>query len=241
MTGAFIALEGPDGTGKTNQVERLAEKLREEGYPVVCFDFPQYEDNVFGKTVGRFLSGEFGTLESQSPYLASMLFSGDRWLAGPKIKKAISEGNIVISNRYFLSNFAHQGAKIREDKREDFLQFLRELEYETYAIPKEDLNIILHIPPEISQSLIEEKARRTYLAEGLTKDIQESDLEYQMEVSKIYRETIPQLLGDKALVIDCAPEGKLMTIDEIHPLIWREVENFIHLQHEGRICGERQR
>lgn len=235
--GKFIVIEGADGTGKETQTKLLCEALRKEGYPIHLFDFPQYGDTFFGALVGRFLKGEFGTLKEVSPYLASLTFAGDRWQSRNKIDSLKREGNIVISNRYFLSNVAHQSAKLDRSKRKEFEEFLLTLEYEVYKIPKEDVNIILTVPPEISQRLIEEKAARFYLG-GAKKDIQEADLDYQMEVSRVYSELKSRYPG--VVEIECSDvNGKLKSKEEIHKLVMQEVDGIL-VNKEGRIEKERQ-
>lgn len=228
--GKFIVIEGADGTGKETQAKLLAKHLLGKGGRLEFFDFPQYETSFFGALVGRFLKGEFGGLKEVSPYLASLTYAGDRWQAGPKIDDILSSGINVISNRYFLSNVAHQSAKLPEDKRREFISFLQELEYGVYKIPKEDLNIVLHIPAEISAHLIEQKQARAYL-DGGKKDIHEADVAYQLEVARVYKE-IPMMFPN-VIGIDCTRDGRLLPPDEIHELVWQEVEGRIFRGPEG--------
>jgi dTMP kinase len=222
--GKFLVIEGADGTGKETQSKLLAARFEANNIPYVMFDFPQYETSFFGKLVGRFLKGEFGGLKEVSPYMASLTFAGDRWQAGPKIDHILESGTNVISNRYFLSNVAHQAAKLPRENRNDFINFLKEMEYSVYGIPKEDLNIVLHVPSEISQYLIEQKAQRSYL-DGKIKDIHEADIGYQLEVAALYRD-IPSLFPN-VVGLECARNDKLMDRNEIHELIWGEVSRFL--------------
>ena len=41
-------------------------------------DFPQYYHTFHGKTVAKFLRGEFGGIDQVSPYLASLAYALDR-------------------------------------------------------------------------------------------------------------------------------------------------------------------
>lgn len=238
--GRFIVIEGADGTGKETQAKLLSKKLRDEGYLLENFDFPQYEKSFFGTLVGRFLTGEFGGLKEVSPYLASLTYAGDRWQAGPTINEILSKGINVISNRYFLSNVAHQAAKLPKEKRIGFISFLQELEYEVYKIPHEDINIVLHVPAEISSKLIDQKEQRTYLGDT-KKDIHESDVSYQLEVAAIYRE-IPLIFQD-VVGIDCTRrDGSLMEPEIIHEVVWRAVSKSLSYdQPEGNFVGKERR
>lgn len=236
--GKFIVIEGADGTGKETQAKLLYNDLIQEGYRVSMFDFPQYTETFFGALVGRFLKGEFGSLKEVNPYLASLTFAGDRWQAKDRINSLKKEGVNVLSNRYFLSNVAHQSAKLPNDKRKEFEEYLQTLEYGIYGIPKEDVNIILTVPPEISQKLIEEKAARSYLGK-VGKDIHEADLEYQKEVSGVYAGLANRYVG--VVEIDCSVEGsdKLKTKEEIHKMIKAEVYKVFESR-EGHIRKEGQ-
>src|SRR5438309_125915 len=109
-SGIFIVLEGADGSGKATQFRLLAERLRAVGYDVAVFDFPRH-DRPSSHFVRSYLNGEYGPAKEVSPYTASLFYALDRFEAAPAIRQALSEGKVVLSNRYVGSNMAHQGAK----------------------------------------------------------------------------------------------------------------------------------
>ena len=43
--GVFLVIEGTDGSGKRTQFKLLIERLKNDGYDVETFDFPQYESD----------------------------------------------------------------------------------------------------------------------------------------------------------------------------------------------------
>ena len=55
----IIAFEGIDGTGKSVQMQRLSETLKNRGLRVMELSFPMY-DTFFGEFVGRYLSAKDG-------------------------------------------------------------------------------------------------------------------------------------------------------------------------------------
>lgn len=226
-SGNFIVIEGPDGSGKRTQQESLIAALLNMGYEVSRISFPQYETSLFGGLVGKMLNGEFGSMGGIDPHLASVVFAADRWKASETIKSDLSHGKIVVADRYTLSNMAHQAARLPEDKRETFLNLLEKMEYdpdEGFGIPKPDIYIHLHVPIEISQKLILEKAQRVYL-DG-QKDQLEADVSHQVEASKMYHRLSETM--DGIVTIDCCDlTGNLMPIETIHGLVLGKVVNFL--------------
>ena len=235
MAGKFIVIEGADGTGKETQVQLLSREFGLHQIPHVIFDFPQYQKTQFGKLVGRFLTGEFGGNKDVNPYLAMLPFAGDRWQAASLIRQHLEKGEIVLANRYFLSNIAHQSVKLPLEQRDEFVKFAYELEYNVYNIPREDLNIVLSVSPEKSRELIETKRERAYL--GTKKDIQEADFNYQLEVAEVYR-TLPDRFSH-IVGVDCMKNGELRQIEDIHAEIFKKVSRFLSEDKEGRIVRER--
>lgn len=144
--GKLIVIEGSDGSGKTTQASLLKAYLEKESFSVETIDFPRYKESFHGKTIEKYLKGEFGKLDSVSPYLISLAYSLDRATAKREMNAWLRAGKIILANRYATSNMAHQSAKLPENKREDFLKWLLELEYKVNKIPKEDIVIYLHVP-----------------------------------------------------------------------------------------------
>ncbi|MEI7653248.1 MAG: thymidylate kinase [bacterium] len=214
MHGKLIVIDGGDGSGKATQAELLIKVLEKRKVRVQYIDFPRY-DTFFGALVGRYLKGEFGPIESISPYLISLAYAADRGGLAAQIKKWLSDGTWVISNRYTSANFAHQGAKFASpDDRAHYWKWLDELEYGQYQLPREDLVIYLDVPPEISQTLISKKDVRTYLGVQ-AKDDAEKNLSHQIKSHANYHDLLK--LHAHWRRIDCvSTRGGLRTIADIH-------------------------
>jgi dTMP kinase len=224
--GKIIVIEGADGTGKATQTQLLKDKLLSKGYLVDVYDFPQYTKTFFGALVGRFLKGDFGTLKEVNPHLASVLYAADRWQSRKELENTIKKGKIALLNRYALSNMAFQGAKVPAEERDKFLNFLEDMEYIQFGIPKEDLNIVLTLPPEISQKLIEQKDKRSYLGDYKKKDIHEDNLQFQLLVAQCYKDIAKKYKHMR--LIDCSTvKGDIQTKENIHKKIWKIVEKYL--------------
>ena len=202
--GRLIVFEGADGTGKTTQAKLFFNFLQKKKIPAVLTSFPRY-DSLWGKMIRRYLDGEFGSTASVSPYLASLIYAGDRLIAKDEIKKWLDSGKFVICDRYVASNIAHQGAKISDKtKKEKFINWIEELEYKENQIPKEDLVILLTMPGNVAQKLMR----------GRVKDIHEQDSSYQARVANIFEE-----LAEKRpnwVAVSNVEDSKLRDLKEIH-------------------------
>ena len=225
MQGKLIVITGIDGSGKTVQSKLLYERLMKEGYPAVITDFPQYGKTFFADMVTKYLKGEFGSADSVSPYLASLLYAGDRWECKEQINTWLREDKIIISNRYVCDNMAHQGGKIRNSPEKDkFFQWLDKLEHGIFAVPRSNLNILLYVPAEIAYQLIEKKELRAYLA-GEKKDIHEEDINHL----RYAQQTFLEIAKGKRdwITIDCTENGKMLSEQAIADKVWCTVKSIL--------------
>jgi dTMP kinase len=215
--GKFIVIDGSDGSGKKTQSDILIESFKKAGHTTAYYDFPQYYDTFFGKMVGEFLVGKFGQPDVVNPYLASLMYAGDRWQASESIKKDLEQGKVVVANRLTSSNMAHQAGKIKDLKeKEAYLDWLHELEHSVYKIPEPDMVLYLYVPLEISQELLEKKGERGYV--GKTKDHVESNAQYlQNSINEYLRLTKKYPNWHK---VDCTNKGEILSIEEIAQKIW---------------------
>ena len=181
--GLLIAIEGIDGSGKHTQAKLLEHSLISRGHSVLATGFPQY-DSWFGHMVGKFLDGDFGSLEAVDPHFSALLYAGDRFEAKPRIQSALSEGQIVRVDRYVASNLAHQVARTAAEKRSEFLRWIEHLEYSIYGLPRENLILYLRVPPSQAQKLVARKSERNYTRK--THDIQEKSLHHLEDAAEMY-------------------------------------------------------
>ncbi|MCK5466534.1 thymidylate kinase [Candidatus Parcubacteria bacterium] len=223
--GRLIVIDGIDGAGKATQTKILIRHLKKLKHKTATLDFPQYYNNFFGKMTGRFLNGEFGDAPNTNPYLASVLYAADRWETKNKIEKWLREGKIVILDRYSSSNQIHQGGKISDPKkRKQFLDWLEEMEFNVFKIPKPDLIIFLNVPYKISKKLLTKKVSRNYI---------KSAKNDKVEKSRIYQES--SYLQSLNLVkkynnwteINCVKNNELLSPEKISTLVWAKLEKFL--------------
>jgi dTMP kinase len=105
--GIFIAFEGGEGTGKSTQSKLLAQWLEREGEKVLLSREPGGTE--LGKDLRKILLGhETGDI---SPRAEALLYAADRaHHVYSMIRPALDRGEVVISDRYFDSSAAYQGA-----------------------------------------------------------------------------------------------------------------------------------
>jgi dTMP kinase len=105
--GIFIAFEGGEGTGKSTQSKLLAQWLEREGETVLLSREPGGTE--LGKDLRKILLGhETGDI---SPRAEALLYAADRaHHVYSVIRPALDRGEVVISDRYFDSSAAYQGA-----------------------------------------------------------------------------------------------------------------------------------
>lgn len=224
----LIVLEGLDGAGKSTQVAKLKNYITSMGRNLRYLHFPRFDSPVVGEMIAKFLRGDFGEINNVHPMLVALLFAEDRRDASVIIRKWLTQGDIVLLDRYVYSNIAFQCAKCVDVKESNELRrWIMHTEYEDFNIPKPDLNLFLDVPISFVNSKLSQERKgddRTYL-QGKS-DIHESNISFQMKVREIYLE---QCSIDKDFKrIDCSDgDENILSPGEIFKKIQIEVAHFL--------------
>ena len=106
MKGLFIVMEGPDGSGKTTQINLLKEYLEEAGYE--CLITREPGGTVIGEEVRQLILNP--EHKEMSPVTEMLLYAASRaQLVHEVIGPALEEGKIDISDRFVDSSIVYQG------------------------------------------------------------------------------------------------------------------------------------
>ncbi len=229
--GKFIVFEGLDGSGKSTQSNLLVQYLEKKGRKVAKFDFPQYGTKSAG-LVEMYLNGKYGTANEVGAKPASIFYACDRYDASFKIREMLNKGIVVISDRYVASNIGHQGGKIKDkEERSRYFEWLYNLEYNIFGIPKPDITFILKTTPELSLELsgrikvkIKAHKKRLYLIDK-KQDMHEQDIEHQRNALESYLQVAKEH-PEEYIVIDCVDNGKLLSVEEIHKKVVAKLKNY---------------
>jgi len=137
----FITLEGPDGSGKTQQIQLLSEFLESRGCKVYFSREPGGTE--IGDQIRNILMDLSNT--SMRPRTETLLFCASRaQIVEEVIKPKLAQGYVVILDRYADSTLAYQGYGHGND-----LQTIRQLlDFATGGL-KPDLTVLLDLDPEI--------------------------------------------------------------------------------------------
>ena len=199
--GRFFGIEGGDGSGKGTQVALLSKKLQEESRDVYSLTFPRY-GKLSAKVVELYLNGAYGKADEVAPELASAPYALDRVAAKYELEEWLQThtDGIAITDRYTLSNAAHQGTKIEDfTERQDFYRYTLDLEFGELRIPEPEKNVILLVPPDVAQTNVDNKAARSYTT--AKRDIHEKSREHLRLANRNYRE-IANLFPEFAVAIE---------------------------------------
>jgi dTMP kinase len=137
----FITLEGPEGSGKTTQLPKLADYLRKSGFDVLTTREPG------GTSISEQIRTVLHNLENKemNPRTEILLFQASRaQLVEQVIRPHLAKGGVVISDRYADSTLAYQGYGHQVD-----IEHLRVLVTFATGGLKPDLTILLDVDVEI--------------------------------------------------------------------------------------------
>ncbi len=140
MKGTFIAFEGPEGGGKTEQIQRLARRLRDEDREVVVTREPggtRVGDEVRSILLGL---GDYAILPETEVLL---LAAGRAQHVREIIEPALERGAWVLCDRYVDSTYAYQGGG-----RELDLEPIREIQAYATGGLEPDVRVLLDLPVE---------------------------------------------------------------------------------------------
>ena len=222
--GLLIVIEsGSDGSGKATQTNVLYDKLKLDKFNVKKITFPNY-DSPACMPVKMYLSGAFGKNATDvNAYAASTFYAIDRF-ASYKTDwgEFYNNGGIVLTDRYTTSNMVHQASKMAKSDRDEYLNWLYDLEYNHYGLPTPDLVLFLNVSPTVTSELIKNRANK--FTNELEKDIHENNFEYLMES---YNNSLDIVSKYGWINIDCVKDGNMRAIEDIHNEIYMHVTKLI--------------
>ena len=115
----------------------------------------------------------------------------------------------------------HQGCKIKDiGKKEEYLDWLVDFEYNIFKIPRPDRVFFLDINPEVSKELI--KDRDNKFTNESKKDIHESNYEYLLSAYENVNFLVDKYGFER---IECVKGNSLKSIEEINDILYKKIIN----------------
>jgi dTMP kinase len=208
--GVFITFEGMDGSGKTTQMRRLAERLRSAGRTVL--ETAEPGGTPIGAKIRRILldsaNQELSPTAELLLYFASRAQNVDQW-----IQPALGRGEVVLADRFTDSSLVYQGCG-----RGLGAENVMALDRIACRGLKPDVTILVDIDAETS--LARAHARNTAAPNCETR-MDEQSLDFHRRVWEAYHALAAREPGRVKLVNGAA------SIDEIEAAIWRIVSAYV--------------
>ena len=208
--GKYIVIEGNDGTGKSTQVAKLANYVRERGRTVCVVEEPGSDDPEKSTPIADELRKVIknGDLNRSAAVNVALFSAARRELWREKIRPALERGEIVLSARNYISTLVYQGRGEGYDESE-ILRLTKLFTDERYLHP--DIMIILSLSHDNRAKRIamrgELKNPDTFESRG--QDFQEKVDDGYLEIAKDY--DIPVVLADG-------------NVEEVHDMLIDEIE-----------------
>ena len=203
-SGVFVSFEGGEGSGKSTQTKLLKEWLESQNKTVILSREPGGTE--LGKDLRKILlDNRTGAI---SPRAEALMYAADRaHHVFSLIRPALDRGEIVITDRYFDSSIAYQGAGRVLDPSE----IARISRWATESLTP-TITIILDQNPEIGLQRIKSADR-----------LESEPLDFHNRVRHEYLQ-LASLDPERYLVIEAG-----RTIEEIHQDITERISKYLHV------------
>jgi len=188
--------------------------------------FPAYESDS-SALVKMYLSGAFGeNPDDVNAYAASSFFAADRFASYRTewMNEYKNPDKIIIADRYVSSNMIHQASKIgNQEEKDKFLDWLYELEFYIYQIPKPDITFFLDMPVEYAKKLMSERENK--FDSTAVKDIHERNSDYLL---KSYNNACDIAKKFNWKTVSCVQNNEIRSIENINDEMYQIlVENLL--------------
>lgn len=184
MKGFFITFEGIEGVGKSTQVQRLYEVLKEKGYPV------RFTREPGGTRIGEAIREVLARVDYDEMHALAevFLFSAARVQHIEQIiRPAIEEGYIVICDRFYDATLAYQGYG-----RGVHLTTIRDINSIAAWGAKPDLTFLLDAEPALGMTRVR---RRLEEKEEFADRMERESFEFFDKVREGYLQTAQEEPG----------------------------------------------
>lgn len=233
MRNILIAIEGIDGSGKATQTAKLVESLRELGLKSDSISFPRYSQTAFGGLIGKYLNGDYGTLGQIHPELVAILNAGDRFESKQYLIEVLNNNDVLVLDRYVGSSIAYQMPKDEaiDNVGKKWIDFIEDMEYVKFGMPKPAVNILIDVPVNISSKLVLKKKKRNYTENS--EDLHEANKEYLGKVRDAYlyivesKSHCPYSTNNRWKIVSGVDDhGNCKSVDDVASHILSIVTNF---------------
>lgn len=206
MQGIFISMEGPDGSGKSTQIELLKAYLKKKGYDEIIITREPGGTVISEAIRGIILNKDF----SEMSYMTEALLyaSARAQLVSQVIKPALEAGKAVISDRFVDSSAVYQGMARGLGVEEVY-------NINSYAIQgiMPQLTIHMDLPAKVGISRKKEQAELDRM--------ELETIEFHEKVAEGYRE-LAKRSPDRIKSIDATQD-----IQTIHEIIVKYIEELL--------------
>ncbi|MCD8482745.1 MAG: dTMP kinase [Verrucomicrobia bacterium] len=204
--GYLITFEGSEGSGKSTQISRIANRFEAAGYDTIVTREPGGTD--LGEEIRHILKhGHSGN--DMTPEAELLLFAASRaQLVREVIRPAVDSGKIVLCDRFMDSTTVYQGIGRK-------LQSGPVHVINTFAVgdTMPDVTVVLDIPAEIGFE------RLRHRVSDLPDRMEQENIEFYRKVREGYL-MLAKALPERFIIVDGTPDP-----DTIEERIWRELRN----------------
>jgi dTMP kinase len=216
MSGVFITFEGTEGSGKSTQIQLLAERLQQFGKTVRVLREPG--GTPIGEEIRHTLK-QSARNHAMTPETELLLMSASRaQLVREIIRPALEEGEIILCDRFYDSTLAYQGYGRGLD-----LKWIRLLTDFVAGSTRPDLTLLLMVPVEVSEL---RRAERVSGAVPERDRMEEADREFFLRVEE----------GYQAIAVDEPSRVRVLdatgTVELVRESVWEMVRRVVELEPE---------
>ena len=205
MRGLFITIEGPDGSGKSMQIENRKKFFEDKNIEIVFTREPG--GTAIGERIREIILDN--SFKEMDPMTEAMLYAASRAQhVAQKIRPALEAGKVVVCDRFVDSSLAYQGYGRELGEAVEIIN--------SYAVKEcmPDVTFLMKLDPDVGKHRIQENR-------GSQDRLEHEKLAFHRKVYEGYLE-LEKKYPERIIGIDAS-----LGIDEIRDVIYSKLEEII--------------